>query len=74
MVTISVKIPVELKSKIKKSRMKVSNVVRALLEREMLEEEAHKLDAEIKKHKRIFDKLSVEQVVKDLREDRYKAH
>jgi hypothetical protein len=70
MVTISVKIPKALKERIKRSHIKVSKVVRALLEQNMFEEEAHKINEEVKKHKKAFDKLSVEEVVKSIREDR----
>ena len=74
MVTISVKIPKTLKERMKKSHMKASRVLRGLLERGMLEEEARRINEEVRKHRKAFDKLSVEQVVKDLREDRYRAH
>jgi hypothetical protein len=70
MVTISVKIPRGLKERLKSSRIKTSKVVRELLERKMLEEEAHRINEEVEKHKRAFDKLSVAEVVKRIREDR----
>lgn len=70
MITISVKIPKELKERLKKSHVKVSRVVRNLLEREMLEEEARRINQDVKEHKKAFDKLSVEEVVKRIREDR----
>ncbi len=70
MVTISVKIPKRLKERLKKSHMKVSRTVRSLLERETLEEEARKLNEDIKKHRKIFDKVSIEDVVRDIKEDR----
>ncbi len=70
MVTISVKIPKELRARLKKSHIRVSAVVRHILERKALEEEARKLNGEIKRHRKLFDKISVEDVVRDLREDR----
>lgn len=70
MVTISVKVPRGLKERIRRSRVKVSKVVRSLLEQKILEEEALKINDEVKKHKKAFEKLSIEDVVKDLREDR----
>ncbi len=70
MVTISVKVPRGLRERIKKSRVKMSKVVRNLLERQVLEEEAREINEEVKKHKKSFDRLSVEAVVNDLREDR----
>jgi predicted transcriptional regulator len=74
MVTISVKIPITWKERMKRSRIKASKMVRDLLERGLLEEEARKLDEDIKKHQKIFDKLSVEEVVKQIRKDRYGGH
>jgi len=70
MVTISVKIPKALKARLKKSNIKVSAMVRNMLERKTLEEEAKRLDAELRKHRKIFAKISIEDVVRDIREDR----
>ncbi|MDE1857129.1 MAG: hypothetical protein KGH98_03545 [Candidatus Micrarchaeota archaeon] len=69
MVTISVKIPRRVKIGMGRLHIKPSKL-RALLEREILEEEARKLNSDIDKHKKIFDKISVEDVVEDIREDR----
>ncbi len=70
MVVISVKIPKGLKDKIKKSKLNVSGEVRAMLEKKVLDGEIRKLKEDIKKHKKIFDKISVEDVVRQIREDR----
>ena len=70
MVTISVKIPKSLKTKLKKSNIKLSGRVRTLLEREMLEDEARRINKEVQKNKKAFDKLSVAEVVQKIREDR----
>ena len=74
MVTISVKIPKELKEKMKSSHIKVSKFIRDLLEERMVDEEVRRLREDIKKHRKSLDKISVEHVVEDLREDRYKVH
>ncbi len=74
MVTVSVKIPKTWKERMKKSNIKVSKMVRDLLERGILDEEVARLKEDIKKHKKIFDKISVEAVVEDLRKDRYGGH
>lgn len=71
MVTISVKIPKTLKARIKRSRMKVSMEVRNFLETKTLEEEAERLNGELRKHKKLFDKIKIEDVVEDVRNDRY---
>ena len=70
MVTISVKVPRELKERMKKSHVKISKVVRSVLEERILVEEAVKINEEVRKHKKTFDRLSIERVVNDLREDR----
>lgn len=70
MVTLSVKVPRGLKERIKRSHVRISKVVRDLLEQQILEEEAHKINEEVKKHKKTFDRLSIEAVVNDLRGDR----
>ena len=74
MVTVSVKIPRNLKERIKHSKIKMSKVIREMLEEKMIDEEVNRLKGDIKKHKKIFDKISVEQVVKDIREDRDRGH
>ena len=70
MVTISVKVPKGLKERMKKSHVKISKAVRDVLEERILEAEALRINEEVKKHKKAFDRLSIEAVVNDLREDR----
>lgn len=70
MVTISVKISRALKARMKRSHIKVSEEVREFLEAKTLKNEAEKLDIELKRHKKLFEKISVEDVVRDIREDR----
>ena len=70
MVVISVKIPRRLKDKIKRSKFNLSGEVRTMLEKKMLEGEIRKLKEDIKKHKKIFDKISIDDVVRQIREDR----
>jgi len=70
MVVISVKISKRLKDKIKKSKFNLSGEVRTMLEKKMLEGEIRKLKEDIKKHKKIFDKISIDDVVRQIREDR----
>ena len=67
---ISVKISKRLKDKIKKSKFNLSGEVRTMLEKKMLEGEIRKLKEDIKKHKKIFDKISIDDVVRQIREDR----
>lgn len=73
MVTISVKIPKTLKMRLKRNHMRVSRRVRNFLETEALKEEADKLDVELRKHKKIFNKIKMDDVVEDLRNDRYNS-
>ncbi|MDE1850455.1 MAG: CopG family transcriptional regulator [Candidatus Micrarchaeota archaeon] len=70
MVTISVKIPKRLKEKISKSHLKVSSVVRSMLEERMIEGDVEKLQKYMKRHKKLLDKLTIGEAAKYVREDR----
>ena len=69
-VTVSTKIPKELKEKIKELKIKPSRLLRKALEDEIRRREAEKLAEEIDKLKPTLDKVSVEEIVKSIREDR----
>jgi post-segregation antitoxin (ccd killing protein) len=69
-VTVSTKIPRELKEKIKELRIKPSRLLRKALEDEIKRKEAEKLKEEIDKLKTTLDKVSMEEIVKSIREDR----
>jgi post-segregation antitoxin (ccd killing protein) len=69
-VTVSVKIPQELKDKMKRLNIKASEVLRYAIEEEVRRREAEKLKEDINKLKPVLDKVSMEDVVKSIREDR----
>ena len=68
--TISVKVPAELKEKLKKYGIKPSRLLREAIEREVLRREAEELNKEFAKLEPILSKFSVEEVVELIREDR----
>jgi len=68
--TVSTKIPQELKEKMKDLKIKPSKLLRKAIEDEIKRKEAERLKEEIKKLKSALDKVSMEEVVKGLREDR----
>ncbi len=69
-VTVSTKIPKQLKEKIQKFKIKPSKILRKALEDEVKKREVEELKLEIEKLKPILDKVSVEDIVKSIREDR----
>jgi len=69
-VTVSTKIPKQLKEKIQRLKIKPSKILRKALEDEVKKREIEELKQEINKLKPVFDKVSMEEVVKSIREDR----
>jgi antitoxin CcdA len=69
-VTVSTKIPKQLKEKIQKFKIKPSKILRKALEDEVKKREVEELKTEIEKLKPILEKISVEDVTKSIREDR----
>jgi hypothetical protein len=66
-VTISVKVPIELK-KIKKLGIKPSNLLRKAIEEEVRSREVERIKREIEELK--LSKISIEDVTKSIREQR----
>jgi antitoxin CcdA len=69
-VTISTKIPKPLKEKMTKLKIKPSKLLRKAIEDEVKKKEMEMLKEQISKLKPILDKISMEDVVKSIREDR----
>ena len=69
-VTVSTKVQKELKEKIKKLNIKPARLLRKALEDEIKRREAEQLKEEIAKIKPILDRISTEEIVKSIREDR----
>lgn len=69
-VTVSTKIPKELKEKIKQLKIKPSKLLRKAIEDEIRRREAEKLKEDIEKLKPTLNRVSIEDIVKGIREDR----
>lgn len=69
-VTVSTKIPKQLKEKIQKFKIKPSKILRKALEDEVKRREVAELKEEIDRLKPVLEKVSMEDVVKSIREDR----
>ena len=68
--TVSAKISPELKEKINKYNIPVSETIRQALEEEVRKKEVEDLVRRAKELKPLFDKFTTEEVVKMIREDR----
>ncbi|MCW4047985.1 MAG: CopG family transcriptional regulator [Candidatus Bathyarchaeota archaeon] len=68
--TVSTKIPRELKEKMKQLKIKPAKLLRKAIEDEIKRREAEELKEMIDKLKPALDKVSIEQVVASIREDR----
>ena len=69
-VTVSTKIPKPLKEKMVKLKIKPSKLLRKAIEEEVKRREMEELKDQIDKLKPILDKISIEDIVKSIREDR----
>lgn len=69
-VTVSTKIPEELKDKMKKLGLKPSKVLRKALEDEIRRKEVQNIKTNIQNFKNMLEKIPMEEVVKSVREDR----
>ncbi len=69
-VTVSVKIPVELKEELERYGIKPSALLKKAIEQELKKREIQRIKEEIEKVKPILDRLSIGEVVKLIREDR----
>jgi hypothetical protein len=69
-VTVSTKIPKPLKEKMIKLKIKPSKLLRKAIEDEVKRKEIEELKEELTKLKPILDKVSMEEIVRSIREDR----
>ena len=69
-VTVSTKIPKPLKEKMVKLKIKPSKLLRKAIEDEVKRKEMEELEEEITILKPVLDKISVEHIVRSIREDR----
>lgn len=69
-VTVSTKIPKQLKEKMQQFKIKPSKIMRKALEDEVKKRQVEELKEEIEKLKPLLEKVSMEDIVKNIREDR----
>ncbi len=69
-VTVSVKIPREMKERLEKMGAKPSKLLRKALEDFLMDEEIAKIERELREMHDVLSKISIEDVVKSIREDR----
>ncbi len=69
-VTVSTKIPKQLKEKMQRLKIKPSKILRKALEDEVKKREMEELKEEINKLKPLLEKVSMDDIVKSIREDR----
>ncbi|MEM2588073.1 MAG: hypothetical protein QXV23_07235 [Candidatus Bathyarchaeia archaeon] len=69
-VTVSVKVPREVKERLEKLGIKPSQLLKNAIIEELRKREIEDLKRRIEEAKPILDKISVEYVVKSIREDR----
>jgi Ulp1 family protease len=69
-VTVSTKIPKQLKDKIRRLKIKPSKILRKALEEEVKKKEVEELKEELKKLKPALEGISMDDIVKSVREDR----
>jgi predicted DNA-binding protein len=69
-VTVSVKIPTEMKEKLGKLGVKPSKLLRGAIEQELKNLEVAKIKEEIERLKPVLKKISKEAVTESIREDR----
>ncbi|MEM3695624.1 MAG: type II toxin-antitoxin system CcdA family antitoxin [Candidatus Bathyarchaeia archaeon] len=68
--TVSIKIPKEVKEKMKELKIKPSKLLKKAIEDEIKRREAERLREEIERLKPVLDRVSMEEIVKGIREDR----
>jgi len=69
-VTVSTKIPKQLKEKMQRFKIKPAKILRKALEDEVKKREMEELKEEINRLKPILEKVSMDDIVKSIREDR----
>jgi len=69
-VTVSTKIPEELKRRMIKLGIKPSSFLRKAIEEEVKKREIRRVEEQIRRLRHVLEKISVEDVVRSVREDR----
>jgi post-segregation antitoxin (ccd killing protein) len=69
-VTVSVKVPVELREKMRELGIQASSVLRKAIEEEVRRKEVERIKEAVKELKPLLNRLSMEDVMRSIREDR----
>jgi len=69
-VTVSAKISKQLKEKIQRFKIKPSKILRKALEDEVKKKEVEELKQEIARLKPVLERVSMDEIIKSIREDR----
>jgi hypothetical protein len=69
-VTVSVKIPVEVKEMLDKLGIKPSSLLKKAIKEEILKREAYEIKKELNGMKILLEKFSIGEIVESIREDR----
>lgn len=69
-VTVSTKIPNELKDKMKRLGIKTSEVLRRAIEQEVRKKEVERVKEAIEELKPVLNKVPMEEIVRSIRQDR----
>ncbi len=69
-VTVSVKVPKEIKDKMNELGIKTSKVLRRAIEEEVRRREVERIKETIEEAKPLLDNISLDEVVKGIRQDR----
>lgn len=69
-VTVSVKIPVEVKEKLDRLGIKPSKLLKKAIEEEIKRAEIKAIKGDIMRMKELLDRIPIEDVIKSIREDR----
>jgi len=69
-VTISVKVPIEVKEKLEKFGIKPSKILKRAIDEELRKKEIEEIEGKLKELKNVLNKFSIEFIVKSIREDR----
>ncbi len=69
-ITVSVKIPIEIKKKLDEYGIKPSKLLKEAIEKEILRKEAERITVVISENSDILKKFSVKDIAESIREDR----
>lgn len=69
-VTVSVKVPIEIKEKLEKLGIKPSKILKKAIDEELRKREIKEIENKLKELRNVLNKFSKESIVESIREDR----